>query len=249
MAQKTYKDIEAEANRRFGKGASREKFEFRRQQQEAAGLEKESKKRGGVAGAYDRNKALVQAAAPVLASMFIPGSAALIGGITGGLARGLDRPGKSGIGLDLGQAAQGALTGAALGTAGRYAGAKLGVPGAVRPPVPVPGMGEVANANVVSRPSVPSVGAADVANANVVARPKMSSLLGSVKEYAPVIQAGAGLASDVLGQQAERGVAERKLDIEEQLRREEQARRDRLAQLLMPMFQSQVQQYGQQRQG
>ena len=72
MAQRTYKDIEAEANRRFGKGASREKFEFRRAQQEAAGLEKETKKRGGVAGAYDRNKALVQAAVPTLAGMLIP---------------------------------------------------------------------------------------------------------------------------------------------------------------------------------
>lgn len=223
MAQKTYKQIEEEANRRFGKGASREKFEFRRQQQEAAGLEQEKRKRGGVAGAYDRNKALAQAAAPALASMFIPGSAALIGGITGGLARGLDRPGKSGIGLDLGQAAKGAITGAALGTAGRYAGGKLGVPGAV------------------PAPAAPAVAAGDMANANVVAKPKMSSLLGGVKEYAPVIQAGAGLASDVLGQQAERGVAERRLDIEEQLRREEQARRDRLAQLLMPMFQSQIQ--------
>ena len=37
MAQKTYKDIEAEAERRFGKKASREKFEFRRAQQAAAG--------------------------------------------------------------------------------------------------------------------------------------------------------------------------------------------------------------------
>ena len=65
MAQKTYKDIEAEANKKFGKGASREKFEWRRQQQEAAGLEQEKRKRGGVAGTYDRNKALVQTALPM----------------------------------------------------------------------------------------------------------------------------------------------------------------------------------------
>ena len=127
MAQKTYKDIEAEANRRFGKGASREKFEFRRQQQEAAGLEKESKKRGGVAGAYDRNKALVQAAAPILAGMLIPGiGSAAAGAITGGLARGLDRPGKGGIGLDLGEAAKGAITGAGMGQLGGAAKAKFG---------------------------------------------------------------------------------------------------------------------------
>jgi hypothetical protein len=126
MAQKTYKQIEAEANQKFGKGASKEKFEWRRSQQEAAGLDKETKKRGGVAGTYDRNKALVQAAAPLLAGMLIPGSSALIGGITGGLAKGLDREGKGGIGLDLGQAAKGAIAGAGMGQLGGALKAKAG---------------------------------------------------------------------------------------------------------------------------
>jgi hypothetical protein len=128
MAQRTYKDIEAEANKRFGKGASREKFEFRRAQQEAAGLAKEAKKRGGVAGAYDRNKAIVQAAVPVLAGMLMPGiGSAAAGALTGGLARGLDRPGKGGIGLDLGQAARGAITGAGLGQLGGAVGSRFGI--------------------------------------------------------------------------------------------------------------------------
>ena len=127
MAQKTRKEIEMEANKKFGKGASKEKFEWRRAQQAAAGLEQEKKKRGGVAGAYDRNKELVQAAVPALAGMFLPGSSALMGALAGGLARGLDRPGKGGIGLDLGQAARGAVTGAALGQLGGAAGSKLGV--------------------------------------------------------------------------------------------------------------------------
>lgn len=127
MAQKTYKDIEAEANKKFGKGASREKFEWRRQQQEAAGLEQEKRKRGGVAGTYDRNKALVQAAAPLLAGMLIPGiGSAAAGAITGGLARGLDRPGQRGIGLDLGAAAKGAIAGAGMGQLGGAAKAKFG---------------------------------------------------------------------------------------------------------------------------
>ena len=145
MAQRTYKDIEAEANKRFGKGASKEKFEFRRAQQEAAGLERETKKRGGVAGAYDRNKALVQAAAPILAGMLIPGiGSAAAGALTGGLARGLDRPGKGGIGLDLGAAARGAVTGAGLGQLG--GAAKAGLQGlmtgggqAALKPMPAPG--------------------------------------------------------------------------------------------------------------
>jgi len=124
MAQKTYKQIEAEANQKFGKGASRKKFEWRRAQQEAAGLDKETKKRGGVAGAYDRNKALVQAALPVLAGMLIPGAGMAAGAITGGLAKGLDREGKGGIGLDLGQAGRGAIAGAGLGQLGGAIGAK-----------------------------------------------------------------------------------------------------------------------------
>jgi hypothetical protein len=146
MAQKTRKEIEMEANKKFGKGASKEKFEWRRAQQAAAGLEQEKKKRGGVAGAYDRNKELVQAAVPALAGMFLPGSSAVMGALAGGLARGLDRPGKGGIGLDLGQAARGAMTGAALGQLGGAAGSKLGVAklgagAAPLPPMPAQGAG------------------------------------------------------------------------------------------------------------
>ena len=128
MAQKTYKDIEAEANRMFGNKPSKEKFEWRRAQQREAGLDTEAKKRGGVAGAYDRNKALVQAAAPILAGLLIPGAqAGLAGAVTGGLFKGLDREGKSGIGLDIGQAARGAISGYGMGKLGGAAGAKLGI--------------------------------------------------------------------------------------------------------------------------
>lgn len=126
MAQKTYKQIQDEANRLFGKGASDKKFEWRRQQQAEAGLELEKKTRGGVAGAYDRNKKLVQAAVPMIAGALIPGSAMLAGSIAGGLSRGLDRPGKSGIGLDLGEAAKGAFTGAVMGRAGQVARTGVG---------------------------------------------------------------------------------------------------------------------------
>jgi hypothetical protein len=127
MAQKTAKQIQEEANRLFGKGASDKKFEWRRQQQAEAGLEQEKKTRGGVAGAYDRNKALVQAAVPLIAGALIPGSSMIAGALSGGLARGLDREGKGGIGLDLGQAAKGAAAGALLGSAG--GAARTGIQG------------------------------------------------------------------------------------------------------------------------
>lgn len=134
MAQRTYQDIQREADRLFGKGASDQKFEWRRAQQAAAGLELEQKTRGGVAGAYDRNKGLVQAALPTLAGILVPGAGALAGGLVGGLAKGLDRPGEGGIGLDVGQAARGAMAGAGLGAAG--AAARTGLQNLMTPNAP-----------------------------------------------------------------------------------------------------------------
>jgi hypothetical protein len=310
MAQKTYKQIQDEANRMFGKGASREKFEWRRQQQAAAGLEKESKKRGGVAGTYDRNKALVQAAAPVLAGLLVPGAGAgIAGAVTGGLARGLDRPGQGGIGLDLGQAARGAVTGYGLGQLGGMAGTKLGIGQTAAAPAPAPApapsaaarplpegvteVGRLASASpaesralvgqmTAQAPVKPGAGittlpprtagtitppataampaptpvpapaptaggmALDtVANANTVASPRepgvMSRLLAGARENAPLIQATATPLAAVIGGRMEQDIEERKLRLqEEQIQREQEAR-DRLAQLLMPMFQQQAQ--------
>ncbi len=146
MAEKTYKQIQDEANRLFGKGASDKKFEYRRQQQAEAGLELEKKTRGGVAGTYDRNKALVQAAIPLIAGALIPGAGMLAGAVSGGIARGVDREGKGGIGLDLGQAAKGAVSGAMMGKLG--GAARTGIQGMVAggglKPMPAPGAGVTA---------------------------------------------------------------------------------------------------------
>jgi hypothetical protein len=112
MAQKTAKQIQEEANRLFGKGASDKKFEWRRQQQAEAGLEQEKKTRGGVAGTYDRNKKLIGTAATAAGYMFGgPAGAAVVRGTM----QGLDRPGKGGIGFDLGRAAKGAMEGYSAG--------------------------------------------------------------------------------------------------------------------------------------
>lgn len=264
MAQRTYKDIEAEANRRFGKGASQAKFEFRRQQQEAAGLEKETKKRGGVAGAYDRNKALVQAAAPVLAGLLVPGAqAGLAGAITGGLARGVDRPGKGGIGLDLGRAATGALSGAAMGQLGGAAKSglqgMLGGGGALKPmpdagaPISAVGgapalpRGAMAAAPAAAAPAATMGGAAQAAAtaAPAASRGLLGRILTGAKENAPIIQAGLGAVSDVMGQQAQRATEEARLaqqqqqfqqtfNVSEEERRRQREQANRLAGLFMP---------------
>lgn len=85
-----------------------------------------ARKRGGLAGIWDRNKHIIKPGATALAGMLTGGAAlpALLGGAMGGL----DREGKGGIGLDFGGAAKGALSGYGMGKLGQFA---KGIPSAV----------------------------------------------------------------------------------------------------------------------
>ena len=76
-----------------------------------------ARKRGGLAGFYDKNKKVIKTLAPIAAG-FIPGVGPMIGAGLGAAMGGLDREGKSGIGLDVKGAVKGGLSG--------YGGAKLG---------------------------------------------------------------------------------------------------------------------------
>lgn len=131
------KAIEEEAHRRSladdGKTSHKERFAIRKELRADAGLGKEKKKRGGVAGAYDRNK---QWAVPLtLAALgMIPGVGPGISALAGAGIDGLDREGQGGIGFDVGGAVQGAAKGYAAGALGNTAGRFLGVGSA---PVPV----------------------------------------------------------------------------------------------------------------
>lgn len=83
----------------------------------AQGQSQPRKKRGGLAGIWDRNKGIIK---PVVAG----GLGALTGGLAlpalaGGLMSGLDREGKGGVGFDVGQGVGGAVAGAAAGAAGK----------------------------------------------------------------------------------------------------------------------------------
>ena len=123
MPAKTYQQIQAEADRMFGKGASNKKFEWRRAQQAAAGLEQEKKTRSGLAGVYDRNKKLVSGTATALGFLFGgPGGAAL----ARGAVQGLDRPGQGGIGFDVRRGLKGAAEGYAAGGVANLGKAALG---------------------------------------------------------------------------------------------------------------------------
>lgn len=71
-----------------------------------------ARKRGGLAGLYDRKKGLIRTAATVGGSLLGgPGAGAAIGAAF----RGLDREGKRGIGFDVGQGLRGAAEGYATG--------------------------------------------------------------------------------------------------------------------------------------
>lgn len=71
-----------------------------------------ARKRGGLAGLYDRNKGLIRTGATIGASLL---GGPLAGAATGAAFRGLDREGKRGIGFDVGQGALGGIEGYAMG--------------------------------------------------------------------------------------------------------------------------------------
>ena len=98
-----------------------------------------AKKRGGLAGLYDRNKGLFRTAA-ILGGTALGGPAG--GAIAGAAMRGLDRPGKRGIGFDVKQGALGGLGGYLMGKTAQSVGGGLKgmfAPSAA-PSLPVPNM-------------------------------------------------------------------------------------------------------------
>lgn len=74
-----------------------------------------AKKRGGLAGIWDRNKNIIKPLATGVAGALTGGVGAAV---LGGLMSGLDREGKGGIGFDIGQGAKGAISGYGTGMAG-----------------------------------------------------------------------------------------------------------------------------------
>jgi hypothetical protein len=119
------RELEKESTRLFGEGASDAKFDWRNEQRAALGLEPEKRKRGGLAGQYDKGTLLpmlAMAAAPLAlmgAGVASPGAAAGAGGgatAAGGTAASMG-------GLPPIPAAGGAVPGAAGGFGGMAASA------------------------------------------------------------------------------------------------------------------------------
>ena len=70
-----------------------------------------ARKRGGLAGLWDRGKHIIKPIATIGAGLINPALGAAVGGAIGGL----DRPGQGGIGFDIKQGALGAAKGYAMG--------------------------------------------------------------------------------------------------------------------------------------
>lgn len=187
------KAIEEEADRRSrldGKTSHKERFRIRAELRQAAGLGKEQKKRGGIAGVYDRNKDVI-----------LPVAAGALGLLTGGVAapmlaaaaaRGLDREGKGGIGFDVGNAARGAVEGGMAGSIGKMAGGLM--PGAAGSAATAAApASSVAMGGVGGMPAIPSLPMGSVASAagpmagGIAAAPASSfslpSILGKGKDF------------------------------------------------------------------
>lgn len=74
-----------------------------------------ARKRGGLAGVWDRNKKIIKPIATLAAGALTGGVG---GAVVGGLMNGLDREGKGGIGFDVGKGAMGAASGYGMGKIG-----------------------------------------------------------------------------------------------------------------------------------
>ena len=174
-----------------------------------------AKKRGGLAGLYDRNKGIIQTAAPIAAGMF---GGPLAGAAVGAAIRGLDREGKSGIGFDAKQGLAGGVSGygggsmgaglkkmftgqlakrAALKGAGKALEATKGVADIAIPNVPA-GMGA---ASMSAAPSAAGGGfnAAQYMADDLVSQvPSKAMTLGKgVSTTTPAAKGGAGLAGKI----------------------------------------------------
>jgi len=82
-----------------------------------------ARKRGGLAGIYDRNKKIIKPLAAGAAGMF---GSPLLGALVGSAMGGLDREGKKGIGFDVNKGVQGGLEGYGAGQLGSAAGKAIG---------------------------------------------------------------------------------------------------------------------------
>lgn len=211
-----------------------------------------ARKRGGLAGLYDRNKGLIRTGATIGASLL---GGPLAGAATGAAFRGLDREGKRGIGFDIGQGLRGGIEGYAIGQGtqgvqGLLTGGGRAAAGAAAGPIaPQPAVGATGG----FFPGAGGAGVNPLAVAGKTATEKAPSFLAKAgtfyKENKDLItEAGKGIqklmpdpASDAKMMDAE--TARMRFEEERRQVQLEEERRRRIAELLMPLFRQQFPQY------
>ena len=215
-----------------------------------------ARKRGGLAGIYDRNKKYIKTLAPIAAG-FIPGVGPAIGAALGA-AMGADTEGKGYFkGFDAGGAAMGGLSGyggAKLGQSARGGLAKMftgkGASSIANIPSATSVMPQGLSSNVLSGAggagSAGGAGAVGAAVSNVAASAppavlyeKPLSRLGKASKFFKenkdlIAMARPDAASDAKYMDAETN--RMRLEDEREQMKMEQERRRRMAELLMPMF-------------
>jgi hypothetical protein len=215
---------------------------------------KKKRKRGGLAGIWDRNKKIIKPVATLAAGALTGGAAvpALLGAAMGGL----DREGKGGIGFDVGKGAMGAATGygmGKLGAAGRGfftpgsgagAGATMAPPGADPSTLAMPGQYDPAGfdrvAGAVAPPAAPGMappaptpgggGGLDGL------QDKLKGVLNFAKDNPAAIGSALQGAGSVLGARMEQDTVRERLAFEREREMEDRRRRAMMAQLLIPMY-------------
>lgn len=229
-------------------------FSFMRQGAQAP---KKKRKRGGLAGVWDRNKNII---APVVSGALgmIPGVGVPLAAAAGGLMRGLDRPGKSGIGFDVKQGLRGAAQGALAGSAGRglskFIGGGGGAAG-IDPTAmakPATSMSRNAAFETAAQPSVIGGGAAAPMTTAASAGQGIMGRIGAsagkaggaaTRGLGKLLQSPEGLGmslqalSGVMGSQEQRRLEEQRLE-------EERRRAENLARFAMPLYLESMQRRG-----
>lgn len=95
----------------------RDRFKARAAVNTKYGMATEKRKRGGLAGTWDRNKQVIKPLATIAAGM-VPGIGPLLASGVGAAMGGFDRPGKGGVGFDVGGGLKGGISGYGMGGVG-----------------------------------------------------------------------------------------------------------------------------------
>ena len=243
--------IEVEAARLAnadGKTSHAERYRIRQQLRSQQGLGKEGIKRGGISGVWDRNKGAIGSIAGGLAASFIPGAGAFLlpalgGALGGAAARGrLDADNLLGDSLGgMGGAGIKSLASSFIPKAAGLPG--LPAPGAATNNV-MAGLRPPVSAAAAGGPAVPMGGSfAGVAASGGASQVpgRIGGMLAGAANYAKanpeVVAMGLQGAGQAMQANANRAMADRRMDLEERAYADEQARRKRIAELLAPTWQ------------